>query len=319
MILRNKQHSGFTLIELLVAAAVALAMLGIFLKVTNNVLDAWSSSADSLHSNSTARQVLDIVCGDLESLLIKNDNGIWLAAEILETTSNSGVWETAPHEKPAGATSIETDLGKHNSSHYRFGQAGMWVRFFASPVDSSASSSGGDINAIAYQLIRRNVSSKSSSRDASYNLYRSVVRGDYTMDEVVRIGEYNITKFASESTLEGSPGEIKTPDERHSLIARNIVDFGIAFYAQNSTGQFTPFFPDKITSSKSFFVPEDSVPIAADVFIRVLNKEGAGIISSYEQGLIPTDDEDYWWKIVNAHSTVFSKRVYFRTSGGSGS
>jgi type II secretory pathway pseudopilin PulG len=311
----HRLNCGFTILELLVASTVSIILLGLFLTVSTNILDAWGQSRDSLSSNAKARIVLDTLASDLESAILRNDTGVWLACDLLETTNNSSRWETSTPQKPTGVESKQIDFDDPDltAKDFRFGVAGSWVRFFASPVDASESGESGDVNAIAYQLIRRKPHSRSTSAEESYNLYRSVVRSDYTLDEVVEDDGYYIDAFDGASR-EGQAGEITTPRNDSSMLARDVVDFGIVFYAPDSLGKNRVLFP-KLAGTTEYRVPTNSIPTAAEIFVRILDEEGAKQINAFERGLIPSNDPDFWWNTVNQFSTVSTRWVQFK--GGS--
>ena len=307
---------GFTVLELLVASAVSIILIGLFLSVSANILDAWRQSRDSLSTNAKARIVLNTLTTDLESAILRDDRGVWLACDLLETRATSNRWERADFpqkEKPNDATSLEIDFANPDLglSHFRFGVAGAWLRFFASPTDAAGSGDGGDVNAVAYQMIRRKPHSRSSELEESYNLYRSIVRSDYTLEEVKEDEGYFIDQFDGRS-YEGQPGEVTTPRNDSSLLARDVVDLGVVFYHKNALGQDEALFP-LTTGGRQFRVPRDGIPESADVFVRILDEEGAKQINAYERGLIPSTQPDFWWETVNRFSTVYSKRVHFKT------
>lgn len=316
MIRKSPGIGGFTVLELLVASTVSIILIGLFLSVSANILDAWRQSRDSLSSNAKARIVLNTLTTDLESAILRDDRGVWLACDLLETRANSGRWERAAipqNEKPNDATSLEIDIANPDFGplHYRFGVAGAWLRFFASPTDAAGSGDGGDVNAVAYQMIRRKPHSRSSELEESYNLYRSIVRSDHTLEEVKEDEGYFIDRFDGQS-YEGQPGEVTTPRNDSSLLARDVVDLGVVFYRRNSLGQDEALFP--LTGGvRQFRVPRDGIPESADVFVRILDEEGAKQINAYERGLIPSTQSDFWWETVNRFSTVYSKRIHFKT------
>ena len=310
--LKQKSIEGFTIIELLVASSVSIVLMGLFLSVTTNILDAWGQSRDSLSSNAKARIILNTLSTDLESAIFRNDRGVWLACDILETTTNSGHWNTAANQKPSNETSllVDTENEDLDSDDYRFGVGGSWIRFFASAADASVSGSFGDVNAVAYQMIRREPRSRSSTADESYNLYRSIVRSDYTMQEVAEDQGFFIDQFEGEE-FEGQAGEIISPRNDASLIARDVVDLGAVFYRRDSSNRNQVLFP-KQGGPKQIRIPLDGIPTSVDIFVRILNEEGAKRINAYERGLIPTTDPDFWWNTVEQFSTVYSKRIYFQ-------
>ncbi|MCZ6672080.1 MAG: type II secretion system protein [Verrucomicrobia bacterium] len=309
----REHRKGFTVLELLVASTVSIILLGLFLTVSTLILDAWGQSRDSLSSNAKARIVLDTLTSDLESAILRNDPGVWLACDLLDTTGNSGRWDSATPQKPTGDDSLEIDFDDPSltAEDFRFGVAGTWIRFFGSPVDASTTGNSGDVNAVAYQLIRRKPHSRSSAADESYNLYRSIVRSDYTLEEIVEDNGYYIDEFDGNS-YEGHAGEIISPRNDASLLARDVVDVGIVFYELDSADQNRVLFP-LVGGPKLFRVPQDGMPSSAEVYVRILDEEGTKQISAYERGLVPTDDPDFWWKTVKKFSSVYSKRVQFKT------
>jgi type II secretory pathway pseudopilin PulG len=306
------QRQGFTILELLVASAVSIILLGLFLTVSTNILDAWSSSRDSLSSNAKARIVLDTLATDLESAILRSDQGVWLACDLLESTATSGRWESSSPQKPTGGQSLQIDFKDLTLSaeDYRFGVSGSWICFFASPADAAQSGNSGDINAVAYQLIRRKPHSRSSDADESYNLYRSVVPADHTLDEVVEDGGYYIDAFDGAS-YEGQAGEIIAPRNDSSLLARDVVDFGIAFYTLDGSGRNRASYPSS-SGQKYFRVPRDGLPTSAEIFVRILEEEGAKRLNAFERGLIPTEDPDFWWNTVIEFSSVYTRRIQFK-------
>ena len=313
---KRYSRGGFTILELLVASTVSIILLGLFLSVSTNILDAWGQSRDSLSANAKARIILDTVGSDLQSAIIRNDSGIWLASDLLASeTGISSRWENSQNQKPAGAESLEIDFNDTDlsSEGYRFGVAGTWLRFFASPTDASETGNSGDVNAIAYQLIRRKPHSRSSDSDEGYNLYRSVVRSDYTLEEVIEDGGYFIDAFDGNS-FEGQAGEITTPRNDSSLLARDVVDFGVVFYEPDLTGQNSLLFPIE-GGSQQIRVPIDGIPSSAEIFVRILTEEGVKQLNAFERGLIPTTDPNFWWNTVQEFSSVYTRRVQLRAVG----
>ena len=313
---KNLDNRGFTILELLVASSVSIILIGLFLYVSANIMDAWRQSRDSLSANAKARIVLNTLTMDLESAILGHDRGVWLACDLLETTATSSRWERADYpqnEKPNDATSLEIDFANPElgPDHYRFGVAGVWLRFFASPTDAAGSGDGGDVNAVAYQMIRRKPHSRSSEPDESYNLYRSIVRSDHTLEEVKEDEGYFIDQFDGRS-YEGQPGEVTTPRNDSSLLVRDVVDLGAVFYRKNALGQDEALFPTT-DGVRQFRVPRDGIPDYADVYVRILNEEGAKQINAYERGLIPSTQSDFWWETVNRFSTIYTKRIHFKS------
>lgn len=269
----NSQKSGFTVLELLVAVSVTALLAGMLLNITSQVVSTQTQASGDLETNQVAQFILDRIQEDLHCAIYRNDGNVWMAATILEDTSNSNSWKEASAEKPT-TTSLRitpndwTDgpddlFAKSNNQiplhDSRFGVAGTFFRFFtqAPELDPEATNSGG-ARAISYQIIRYGITKASTSR-SRYQLFRS----DVSVNETFKAG-YNLHP-SSEPYSQGSngsrePANIKNPifngDDGLSTdfsLASNIIDFGIRAYLINrnsyGTGQLRQIFPDVNASS----------------------------------------------------------------------
>ena len=121
-----------------------------------------------------------------------------------------------------------------------------------------------------------------------------------------------------------------------SVIADNVVDFGVRCYVRDATqptglrvvfpaanakgtlsnattvvlrGQF-PSTTAADSSNYNFVFPD-----VVDVMIRVLTDEGARLIATYETAgntlAVPSGltAQQYWWQIATANSQVFTRRI----------
>lgn len=307
----NGGRRGFTIIELLVAVGVTALLVSLMLTIVVNVMGGWNRSSGTLTSGNQARTVLDILSRDLQSAIFKRDDNVWMAATF--QTSGAG-FEWASSGKPAVIT-IPTPTGSNPvpslEDSYRFGQAGAWLRFFATIPGSN---SGTDISApraIAYQIVRRSVSS--GSAEQSYFLQRS----EETPADTFTKG-YNLF---SNVYYGASPLRAPTDD---TVIANNVVDFGVRCFKRNTTtGNMDMIFPlsnsalcfAATSSTKTGSGPNEASPVSnfpdvVEVFVRVLTDEGAQQIANLEAGRITGD----WWTIVNANSRVYSRRVDIKST-----
>ncbi len=352
----ESKQAGFTVVELLVASAVTLLLVGLMLKVTSSVLGSYDKIHGKLSANNDVLHALNTVVADLESMVYRNDGNIWLAAEMVDSrfnTARSGgdnLWlspSSPTRQKPQGI-----DLDEN-----QYGQNGVWLRFFTSAYDRDKKDQfGGDIhgniNAVAYQLLRRGASSKGeadSSAPRSYGLYRTVVNADRTfnvgydfdlgldVDGYLKQGNYYwvlVPVFNENTALLGEPVEILRPD-LGSLIANNVVEFGIQFLDEDDEDyvDFETISDDRYftgTSSRplprAYFAPYSTeanrpMPKFADIYLRVLTEEGARLILRFEQGLYRADitgrsaRNAFWRELEAAHSVEFRKRVQLRETG----
>jgi type II secretory pathway pseudopilin PulG len=359
----RSSRKAFTIIELLVAVGVTALMVSLMLTIVVNVLGGWNRSSGSLTSGNQARLVLDQIGRDLQSAIMKRDNNGWLVAGIQQdqNTANgsrggSGVPDAQwVANKPSGTDTDTTSLlasyivppgGLSGTTvpsidDYRFGQGGVWLRFFTTSPDSN----NGDLHrisaprAVAYQIVRLPV--VQNSTEYRYQLFRSEVRpghanatlaarstfavGYNLMDPANLYNVPNDTDnfgvlISSGVDQGGEPGSIRRPD-RNQLIANNIIDFGVRFWVRNATtGVLEIAFPRTVadlsfaaTSDTAAAVTSRGFPEVAEVFVRVLTDEGVTQIANLESGLTP-DSSGKWWEIALANSRVYSRRVEIKAN-----
>lgn len=313
-------RSAFTIIELLVAVAVTALMVSLMLTIVVNVLNGWNRSSGTLSSGNQARTVMDLITSDLQSAILRRDGNVWLVATIQDSAPSEWTGST----KPVGAASSATDTAGGSRytpavasplpsiEDYRFGQGGVWLRMFTTVPDTNATiATISAPRAVSYKIVRQKVAS--SGTESRYMLYRSELAPD--------------TTFTTGYDLFGSSyyaGVIKTPVQS-SLVANNVVDFGVRFLKSNSTNQLVPIFPTT-NSAVCFAATSDSAksgsgvdstptrdfPTVADIFIRVLTDEGATKLANLESGVSTAET---WWEIVLANSRVYSRRVEIKANG----
>ena len=363
---RASYRSAFTIIELLVAVGVTALMVSLMLTIVVNVLTGWSRSSGSLTAGNQARFVLDQIGRDLESAIIQRDLNVWMAANIQQDQFNEGSagvvgtdWSPSVPKPSASGTN---DVGRLGTSlvvplpsgaqaspaidDYRFGQGGVWLRFFTTVSDTNQEGLFHRLSsprAVSYQIIRLPV--VQGSKEMRYQLFRSEVRPGHT-DQILAerstfaVG-YNLLDPASLYNTPnnqtdrrsrnsgvlvevengevvdqgGEPGSLRRPD-RSQIIANNIIDFGVRLWARNpATQEMQVVFPKNVadisfaaTASPSVNVTTKAFPEAAEVFVRVLTDEGVELISNLENGLTPNEDGK-WWEIALANSRVYTRRV----------
>lgn len=312
------QH-GFTLIEVSVSTALAVLLLVSLTMAVMNVGDQGRRLSDQLDRGARVRLVMDLLVGDLQSAIVRQDQNTWLAIDILDTPGNSGAWVEAPGQKPA-QESLQLDprdapdknnIAWADPEDYRFGVGGMWLRFITSAADRAVFSGKpvpGDVNALSYQLIRRAMPSTGHMSDpgnASYQLFRSIVRSDQTFE-----AGYAVDGYAG-AAQQGFPGEMKAPSV-DSMLCDNIIDFGVIVYEFNDSGRYVQGFPMRddslppLQKKNQYRVPQDGVPASIEVIVRVLSASGARELRGLEQlGVTP----EAWWAVARRHSRVYSRSM----------
>jgi type II secretory pathway pseudopilin PulG len=355
----RRQSAGFTIIELLVSVGITALLVTLMLTIVTNVLNGWNRSSGSLVSGNQARVVLDQLSQDLQSAVMRRDTNVWFAATVIpDSFTGAGSDWSGSLVKPTGASSSTSSLyltgmdasGAHDTvtstytpdlTTYRFGQSGMWLRFFTTPPDTNSST---DITttsaprAVAYQIIRKTVGASkvyqffraearpaattgsNSTFNAGYNLFMTPVSG---------IG-YNTKDAAPVSgatdTAVGNVGNICYP-RPSQLIANNVVDFGVRIWGRDSSNNLVLVFPTTATGKYAFaattsstavspesgaYTPTQTIygfPEVVEVFVRILTDEGARQIAALEAGNITGD----WWQIANANSQVYTRRIEIKS------
>jgi len=266
-------RAGFTIVELLVATAITLVVLGLMVQVTFSTLQTFERVTGTLNSKSEAQRVFDYLRRDFASLIWKRDGNVWLLATVQRDQSGQGDaglsdadWSPTGNPKPgntnpssAGSSlrlqkkdppAIAADRWQ-GLSDYRFGQAGVWLRFFTNQTTSSTTTPAPV--AVGYQIVRMKPQANSTVREMRYLLFRSVVRPGPTTSTTRSVQEagfdltdntanrYNQPTAANSGNLE--PGGLRQPD-RTLLMANHVVDFGVRFWRRNpATGQDVLLFP----------------------------------------------------------------------------
>ena len=258
-----KARRAFTLLELLVAASITAVLAGFIVTIVSNVTGMWSRTSGRLSTEAQARLILDQLSLDLSSARFQDDGNRWMAANIVNATSNSGLWVnalTATNVKPNNATSLV--LGSANLADDRFGLAGVWLRFFttsrgtntlATPTTASAPV------AVGYQIIRRFTSTNANSQTAAYLLHRSEVRPTTANNRPGTLESgFNITSAAyttstaanNNGSSAGDPRSIQVPGTARvmdAVLAENVIDLGVRAYVRDAnataTGGLRAIFP----------------------------------------------------------------------------
>ena len=316
---RASHADGFTLVEVSVATSLSvLLLLGLTMAVMN-VAEQGRRLSDHLDRGARVRLMTSLLVSDLQSAIVRQDGNTWIAIDILEKTDNSGAWVVASGQKPAEDSlqldpREKDDKGREwaNPEDYRFGVGGMWLRFITTAADRDVFTDNqavpGDVNAVSYQLIRRAMPAAgyvSDAANASYQLFRSIVRSDHTFDT-----GYIVDAYAG-GEQQGDPGEMKSPST-DSMLCDNIIDFGVIIYEWSDNGSYVQGFPMRheslppLKDKNRYRVPQDGVPASIEVMVRVLSASGARELRGLEQqGISPAR----WWEIARRHSRVYSRSM----------
>jgi len=319
---------GFTLLELMVAAAVTALLAALLLSVTSQVLGAWSRVSGQLTVTSQANIILDQIASDLESALVEVDENVRFAATVQREQTGTGDAEMTGaswpvDSKPRGAISLQLTPASDRLADARFGQAGVWLRFFTTVPDSNDTAANRSApRAVSYQLLRRRLGEK-----YLYQLYRSQVRPGGAPSTFEAGYDLFSTLYTTPNGTQQHPGNVRKPNAAF-LIGNHVVDFGLWVYARNAGGALTKVFPVANEAGASFLATTRIVatpagyagrpvvrgyPAVVDIMIRILDDEGAQHLWNLESGrVLPPAGmtrEDYWWTLAETHGRVFTRRV----------
>lgn len=307
---RRDSGRAFTLIELLVAVGIGALLVALLVSVAFAATDLSTRAVGRISTAAVARAVLDQIETDLEGAVFREDGNVWMAATVLTTTGNSGVWASTTSGRAAADSLVLTETAIAND---RFGAAGVWLRFF---TDGGGRSTA-NLRAVAYQIVRR-AQSSAAGAEVSYLLFRSVVSDANTF-----AAGYNLDPTAggyrTASATAGNAGNVLRPP-LDTVLADHVVDFGVRFF-RHDTAALRPLFPatsagDWTDGELAHLVrlgdsgtAETARPDAVEIMIRVLTDEGVRQLRNYERPPAGYNRTGAWWDIVMQHSHVYSRRV----------
>ncbi len=324
---------AFTLLEVLVSAAVTVMLTALLLGVVSQVLDSWNRVSGTLTTAGQAGVILDHLVQDLEAAVLRADDAVWLAATVQRDQTGTGDADMtgvdwSAMSKPTGSASLRLVPSSGRIEDSRFGQGGVWLRFFTSQTDSNDSLSNRSApRAVAYQVVRRRVGDR-----YAYQLFRSQVRPGDGGASTFSSG-YNLFA-AAYTTPNGSaqhPGNVRRPNAGF-LLGNHVVDFGLQIHARSPSGDLMLAFPVTNEPGQTFAATTDlaatppgyagrpvtrGFPVVVEVMVRVLDDEGAQLIWNLESGRISPPDgmtpDAFWWNLAETHGRVFTRRIVIRS------
>lgn len=298
---RVSSRKAFTLIEVLVASAVMVILVGIVSYIAGTIMNTWNRASGKLVANSEARLALELIAQDLEAAVLKKNGQQWLRVEELLSFAGTG----APHTPDAVA-----------------------LKLFAPVMDHQSGNDG--ICAIAYMLAYKESYSGGSN---VYSLYRRVIDPQITLNDYLSSSfddpsATNVPQGSLASTGKAnanwnttfSPTDTADIADNSNYLVGNVIDFKVLVY--DDSGALLPRNGDAnnnlVPGGDYIFGGSDStagtnIPIYADIILTVITDQGAGLLSSMEQGFIPNAASNVD-AVVAQHGETLIRRVYFRSS-----
>ena len=303
------------MIELMAALGVTAVIGYFFISIGRDFVVAWDHVGDSVARETEARGALDTIARDFESAFFREGDDAMFAVDVLDDESGDN-WE-------GGAKRPTTD-GIDPSLH-QYGWAGSWVRLFTAAPS---------FNAVGYRIIRTTI--KDGVGEPRYMLYRNVA----TMEDTVLEAETALAADGAEVFDFDSgmylDGDYMLGTTRENILAVNVVDFGVRLYIYDSSeggdpsGDDAPdglrlIFPADGSSALESSVEslihrgsklsgvayEERYPDVVEVFLRVLNQDGADELLEMEKA----GDVSFWEKTVEKKSRLYRRYI---TVGGKG-
>lgn len=301
------RRCGFSLIEVVVALSVSAALMTLLLTMVVRATGFWDRSSSRLAAEAQARLVLDQLEADLQSILWRHhaDGGLIATVQpdqpaagghagLARETWAAGEGGSAKPTSAAGSLQLVSPL-----EHYRFGQAGVWLRLI-----TTRNSDGEPRSlpiAVAYQIVRH---APVDGAVPAYRLFRSRVTAVATFAAGY---DLNGAGYYPPDDAPGSPGNLRRPPVL-ALLANGVIDFGVRLLVREADGSERLLFP-RADSLEYRLESEGVAPDVAELFVRVLTAEGVRQLSRKEypsDGYAPSES---WWAIAEKYSIVSTRRV----------
>lgn len=306
MVLFSKRlERCFTLIEWVVAVALGSVLMVAIIWSVNRLVQGGSRSVAESGMESDAWRILDRLTIDAQSLLRPSGNRIYCSIRIPEDGWVPPFWRLEaggmlkPDDRrigsdvPWGSGFTEERWGRTGAVWMGIGQGAAGNREFGS--------AGPGVDAFSWYLCRMTLGSGPDARMAY-----CLMRGSANAEETFRAA-YDLEDPVLAASLYP-----ETPDIEH-VVGLNVIDLGVRLWGRDPTdGSMELEFPSAATRLGSGWqiglrgspAPESGAMVL-EVFVRVLDSEGARLIHEIEAGTLRAD----WWSIAEGHSKVFSTRI----------
>ncbi len=269
---RSCPTSAFTLIELMVALMVAGALVALISAITIQATSVWQRAAGRIATRAQADLIFDRITQDIEGAVLRRDGNVWMAATI-QSAPQIGKGDAAMSDatwdgriKPFlekmddASSSLSFPVDGRPFSQSRFGQAGVWFRFFTTQPDVQSSLHNLSApRAVGYQIVRRRVTASAGASEGSpapvrYVLYRSSARPASDSwddpDSTFSVGYDLFSSGAPPDYNQGDAGRIdnvgniRSPRRFEQVMGNNVVDFGVRCWVRDEeSGGLVQRFP----------------------------------------------------------------------------
>ena len=342
--MKNAGSRAVSLVELLLALTLTGILATGVLGLVAAALEGFSHTSGRIAMESVADLIFRQIEGDLEGAVLRADGGVWLAAT-RQTDPQVGRGDAAVSDADwaGGAKPVEGSLRLMGgwASELRFGQAGLWLRFFTQRPDTGDRLANLSApRAVSYQIVRRRLVASAAVTGGArapltYVLYRGAARpagpewSDPDSSFAVGYDLFAPPYAEPDATRIDNVGNVRSPRRFEQVLATDVVDFGVRVWISAPDGREIVAFPaaeamgfaastrDGRDGLPRALPPLGSsgvahpapalaygMPVRVDVVLRILTPEGARGLRSLETR---ADDggERRWWTYVERESRVF--------------
>lgn len=341
--MRIVDRRAASLVELLLALALTGLSVGAIAGLLMSASQRFAAVVDRLAVESTAEMVFRQLESDLQTLVVRADDGVWLAAtRQAEPQVGRGDAAVADADWSGGSKPVEgsLDFTDLTASRLRFGQAGLWLRFFTqSPDTGDRLANLSAPRAVSYQIVRRRLVASAAvplgpRAPMTYFLYRGATRpAGPAWDDADSCFAVGYDLFAPaygrpDAARIDNVGNVRSPRRFEQVLAADVVDFGVRVWIALPDGREACVFPrpgwggfaatlrdgrnggsaalplgDGEGAARAATPLVYGFPTRVDVILRILTPSGARALRQLEA--VPAGAAaDAWWRWVERESRV---------------
>lgn len=211
-------HRGFTLMELMVAMAITGIIVAVLVSITSTAIDTWNRSRTEMRAARQAKQMVDAMANDFESMVIRRGStSEWLAAisEVPEVPGNAA----SPNAAKLVFFTAATDRYEGRIGVDEFDE-------------------GGDVSCVGYQLQWRDpVNNNLANPYETFVLKRMLVDPDVTFADLLGKADENRgleDVFFQDLRERNSRDEPLDINENRYFLCENIFQFTLVFHVETT-------------------------------------------------------------------------------------
>ena len=191
--------------EVMTAMAITTVIIAVLVGMTRISMDSWKDSRDKTRAGRLAKESLELMAHDLESMIIRSGNSYeWLYAKM------SGSGDLGPSANAEIKNPLEISFFTAATDRYD-GQIG---------TDADR---GGDVSLVTYRLAYRDQLDPVGKSFPVYSLYRRLVNPDETFE-----------KYLAKESIQGLVNASDVINDTNNFLAENIYNLTVTFIFEYS-------------------------------------------------------------------------------------